>query len=65
MEDEEGLVGFDYEDTLDMQTTAWVRNDILMTIYEIHRVDESYQQVVVNARETPKEREARISRRRK
>ena len=65
VEDEEGLVGFDYEDTLDMQTTAWVRNDILMTIYEIHRVDESYQQAVVNARETPKEREARISRRRK
>lgn len=65
VEDEEVLVGFDYEDTLDMQTTAWVRNDQIMVLYEIHRVDESYARTVANAIETPKEREFRILGRRK
>lgn len=65
VEDEEGIVGFDYEDILDMQTTAWVRNDILMNLYEIHRIDESYQLTVLGAVETPREREFRITGRRK
>ena len=65
VEDEEGLVGLDYEDTLDMQTTAWVRNDQVLVLYEIHRIDESYSNMVANAQETPKEREYRIIGRRK
>lgn len=65
VEDEEGITGFDYEDVLDMQTTAWVRNDILMTLYEIHRIDDSYQLAVSGAIETPREREFRIMGRRK
>lgn len=65
VEDEEGLVGLDYEDTLDMQTTAWVRNDKVLVLYEIHRIDESYSNAVLNARETPTEREFRIMGRRK
>ena len=48
-----------------MQTTAWVRNDTLMILYEIHRVDDSYARTVANAIETPKEREFRILGRRK
>ena len=65
VEDEEGVIGFDYEDILDMQTTAWVRNDILETLYEIHRIDDSYQLAVLGLVETPKEREYRIMGRRK
>ena len=65
VEDEEVLVGFDYEDVLDMQTTAWVRNDQIMVLYEIIRVDDSYAATVANAIETPAERERRISNRRK
>lgn len=65
VEDEEELVGLDYEDVLDMQTTAWVRNDQLMILYEIHRIDESYAVTVANAVETPREREYRIIGRRK
>lgn len=65
VDDEEGVMGFDYEDVLDMQTCAWVRNDTLMTMYEIHRVDESYKKTVLGAVETPREREFRISGRRK
>ena len=65
VEDEEVLVGFDYEDVLDMQTTAWVRNDQIMVIYEIIRVDDSYAETVANAIETPSERERRISNRRR
>lgn len=65
VEDEEGCVGFDYEDKLDMQTTAWVRNDKLRVLYEIHRIDESYQKTVLNIVETPREREFRIQGRRK
>lgn len=65
VEEEEELVGLDYEDTLDMQTTVWVRNDTLSVLYEIHRVDASYKDTVVNARETPREREFRILGRRK
>ena len=44
-DDEETLVGFDYEDVLEMQTTAWVRNDEIKTLYQIHRIDESYQEI--------------------
>ena len=65
VEDEEVLVGFDYEDVLDIQTTAWVRNDQIMVLYEIIRVDDSYAATVANAIETPAERERRISNRRK
>ena len=65
VEDEEGLVGFDYEDVLDMQTTAWVRNDTLLNLYEIHRLPYSYAKTVANIVETPKEREYRIMGRRK
>lgn len=65
IEDEEELVGLDYEDTLDMQTTAWVRNDSLNIIYEIHRIDDSYTQAVSGVIETPREREFRIKGRRK
>lgn len=65
VEDEEVLVGFDYEDTLDMQTTAWVRNDTIMTVYQIHRFDQAYAKTVANVAETPREREFRIMGRRK
>lgn len=65
VEDEEELVGFDYEDVLDMQTTVWVRNDTLMSLYEIHRIDESYKLSVEGVVETPREREYRILGRRK
>ena len=65
VEDEEGLVGFDYEDVLDMQTTAWVRNDAIMTTYQIHRLPYAYSKVVANVIETPREREYRILGRRK
>ena len=65
VEDEEGIIGFDYEDVLDMQTTAWVRNDELMTLYEIHRIDQSYASAVANVVETPREREYRLMSRKK
>ena len=65
VEDEEELVGFDYEDILDIQTTVWVRNDKVNTLYEIHRIDDSYASSVANIAETPKERDYRIKGRRK
>lgn len=65
VEEEEDCVGFDYEDTLDMQTTVWVRNDRLRVLYEIHRIDESYTKAVMGVSETPREREFRIQGRRK
>lgn len=65
VEDEEELVGLDYEDVLDMQTTVWVRNDTLNTLYEIHRIDDSYKMAVEGIVETPREREYRILGRRK
>lgn len=65
VEDEEELVGLDYEDVLEMQTTAWVRNDKVLNIYEIHRIDEKYSESVANAVETPRERDFRITGRRK
>ena len=65
VEEEEELVGFDYEDVLSMQTTAWVRNDTLMIGYEICRIDDSYNRSVANALETPKEREHRLLARQK
>ena len=65
VEDEEECVGFDYEDKLDMQMTCWVRNDKLRVLYEIHRIDESYQKAVLGVSETPREREFRIQGRRK
>jgi len=65
VDDEEAVVGFDYEDKLDMQTTCWVRNDKLNMLYEIHRIDESYRATVLNAAETPREREFRLQGRRK
>lgn len=65
VDDEEETVGFDYEDILDMQTTAWVRNDTLSNLYEIHRIDGSYKVEVLGAVETPREREYRILGRRK
>ena len=42
VEDEEEIIGFDYEDTLSMQTTCWVRNDTTRCMYEIHRIDDTY-----------------------
>ena len=65
VEDEEDVVGFDYEDKLDMQTTCWIRNDRLRVLYEIHRIDESYKNAVSNVAETPREREFRLQGRRK
>ena len=65
VDEEEELVGLDYEDILSMQTIAWVRNDRICKLYEIHRIDESYQKVVTNAVETPREREFRLNGRRK
>ena len=65
VEEEEACVGLDYEDVLDMQTTCWVRNDRLRVLYEIHRINDSYKEAVLNARETPREREFRIQSRRK
>jgi len=65
VEDEEDVVGFDYEDKLDMQTTCWIRNDRLNMLYEVHRIDESYKKSVQNAAETPREREFRLQGRRK
>lgn len=65
VEEEEACVGLDYEDVLGMQTTCWVRNDRLRVLYEIHRINDSYKAAVLNARETPREREFRIQSRRK
>lgn len=65
VDEEEELVGLDYEDVLSMQTTAWVRNDTLMIGYEICRIDDSYVKSVTNAFETPKEREYRLLARQK
>ena len=65
VDDEEELIGLDYEDVLGMQTIAWVRNDKLCIVYAIHRIDESYASIVGNAIETPREREFRILARRK
>lgn len=65
VEEEEACVGLDYEDVLGMQTTCWVRNDRLRVLYEIHRINDSYKEAVLNARETPREREFRIQSRRK
>ena len=65
VEDEEELVGYDYEDVLEMQTTAWVRNDKILVLYEIHRIDDSYSRSVANIAETPRERDYRIKGRRK
>lgn len=50
-DDEEILIGFDYEDVLDMQTNAWVRNDSILTAYQIHRIDDSYHETVEYASE--------------
>jgi len=63
--DDEEVVGLDYEYELSAHTTAWVRNDTLKTQYEIHRIDDSYQRVVANAIENPREREFRLVGRRK
>ena len=65
VEDEEELVGLDYEDVLDMQTTAWVRNDAILTLYENTRIEVSYNETVMGALETPKERENRHNARRR
>lgn len=65
VDDEEAVVGFDYEDVLEMQTTAWVRNDRLSAMYEIHKIPKSYNLDVLNNIETPREREFRIQGRRK
>ena len=65
VDDEEGCVGLDYEDKLDMQTTCWVRNDRLRVLYEIHRIDDSYKKAVLGIVETPREREFRVQGRRK
>lgn len=65
VDDIEELIGFEYEDILDVYTTCWVRNDNIMVMYEIHRVDESYKLTVEGAIETPREREFRLLGRRK
>ena len=65
VEEEEAIIGFDYEDVLEMQTTAWVRNDSIMNAYQIHRIDQSYSKSVANVAETPRERDFRILGRRK
>ncbi len=62
---EEECVGFDYEDVMDTQMTCWVRNDKISTLYEIHRIDDSYRRAVLNVSETPREREFRLQGRRK
>jgi len=64
VEDWDKLVGYDFEDKLMMQTSAFVRNDQLMMLYEIHRIPHSYQKDILGIAETPKEREIRITKRR-
>lgn len=63
--DDEEIVGLDYEDVLSVQSIAWVKNDRLCMLYEIHSLDASYNNVVANAVETPREREFRLISRRK
>lgn len=63
--DDEEIVGLDYEDVLSVQSIAWVKNDRLCMLYEIHSLDASYNNVVANAIETPREREFRLISRRK
>ena len=65
VEDDEEIVGYEFEDILNTQTTAFVRNDILRTVYEIHRIDSSYEHDILTLVETPSEREYRILARRK
>lgn len=67
IENDEEIVGVDYEDVLNTQTTAFVRNDILKKVYEIYRLDRSYKKDILDAREdeSPEERELRRLARRK
>ena len=63
IEEDEELVGHHFEDLLDTQTMAWVRNDFVEKLYEIHRVDRSYQKDIRGLAETPREREIRLAER--
>lgn len=67
IENEEEIVGVDYEDVLNTQTATFVRNDILKKVYEIYRLDRSYKKDILDAREdeSPEERELRRLARRK
>lgn len=65
IDDIDELIGFEFEDILDIQTTAWVRNDVTMVLYEIYRIDESYLKTIEGIVETPRERDFRIRGRRK
>ena len=65
VDDIEELIGFDFEDILDMQTTCWIRNDNIQVMYEIYRIDDSYKTAVRGIVETPRERDFRIRGRRK
>ena len=65
VEDEEKIVGREFEDVLNFEPVVFVRNDILKTVYEIYRLDRSYQEDIKEVIETPQERELRRMARRK
>lgn len=65
VEDEEKIVGREFEDVLNSEPVAFVRNDTLKTVYEIYRLDRSYQEDIKEIIETPQERELRRMARRK
>lgn len=65
VEDEEKIVGREFEDVLNFEPVVFVRNDTLKTVYEIYRLDRSYQEDIKEVIETPQERELRHMARRK
>lgn len=65
VEDEEKIVGREFEDVLNSEPVVFVRNDTLKTVYEIYRLDRSYQEDIKEIIETPQERELRRMARRK
>lgn len=53
----EDLIGYEWEKVFFRQTNAWVRNDNLKTMYEIHSVPQAYSEVVAGFIGTDRERE--------
>ena len=53
----EDLIGYEWEKVFFRQTNAWVRNDKLKTMYEIHSVPQAYSEVVAGFIGTDRERE--------
>lgn len=53
------ILGYDFEEDLNVNVKTWVRNANLRTVYEVHRIDKSYAETVSTLAETPQERTLR------